>query len=124
MSEATKCAAAGLSPAITACQTSHNVVPDVQTWSLLPSANALREVALASSLNPSLWGQSHAADVPEPSFPWEQFWESQDGKITHGKTTPKWSRKGRPKSQKIIKNRKKRLPKGHLDSGPQKTLKI
>ena len=41
-----------------------------------------------------------------------------------GKRTPKWCPQGRPKSLKITKNRKKRVPKGRLNSRPQKTLKI
>ena len=41
-----------------------------------------------------------------------------------GKTTPKWCPKGRPKSLKIQKNRKKRVPKSHLNSIPQKTSKM
>jgi len=41
-----------------------------------------------------------------------------------GKITSKWCPQGRPKSLKIIKNRKKRLPKGDLNSIPQKTQKI
>ena len=36
----------------------------------------------------------------------------------------KWSPEGLPKSLKITKNRKKGVPKGHLNSGPQKTLNI
>ena len=44
------------------------------------------------------------------------FWE--------GKITPKWCPKGRLKSLKIIKNRKRTVPKGHLNSIPQKTSKI
>ena len=37
---------------------------------------------------------------------------------------PKCYPKGRPKSVKIIKNRKKRVPKVHLNAIPEKTSKI
>ena len=111
--QAFKCAAAGLSPALTACQTIHNVVP---TSCLLWTCFCQRPSGVCFSKLPFslLTGSGPCRRRANPP-PGEQFWENAVAffitsrcRLCAGTLCPKWGRR-RPKVPKKCKKGAQKL---------------